>query len=1600
MKFQFFGILFIVPVTLFTLSAIQAQSNHPITDCLGAQVLCSDSTFLFEPQGYGIDDFANPNNDEGCLTNFEVQSAWYYFEFQRSMPADSKIQFLVTPTSTPGPGVNRDFDFALYGPNLLCDSLGSPLRCSETFASGLPTGLDSTASENSERGVYPTEDGLVADLTVQPGEGYYLLLSNWDMSPTEFKISWGGSAAKWLNCKATPGCDFYAIDAGRDSSLCQSPFVQQIVLAGDTTGVGADEALFWTGTAAALALLDDPLALNPIVQIPAEFSGVLTYIINVGSGSCISSDTVRITVTGLPESPLPKDTFFCSNSTITLDGSSVLLDSYQWSDGTTGPLVTLDKPGAYSLNAIDTNACAASYDILLEEKPLPVPELPADTFFCIGTGGIRFDFGDTYKSYLWSNGSTESFFTAFFTQEVGLTVTDEFGCQASNNTSVEAKSPPNTFVEGERLICEGGSTTLTVADSTLRYRWNLGTTVATTRSIEVFEPGFYPVQVQDSLTGCTSFYPVQVRTAAPFNISISGDRQLCPDGALDIGIEDIYADYQWSTGQNSAQITVTQAGLYQLTVTGQNGCEGTGELNIQKVLTPELSLPDSLFLCLNGTVSLNTGDFFESYLWSDGQTQLNRNFSDTGSYMIEAFTNSGCVLADTLQVNYFNPPNQGITGDTLRCINESIALFVSETLAEISWSTGATEPIITVSQAGIYGVTVTDSNSCTYDYNIEVKDINALPPDPSITNPGGICPDEPALLSSSGGYSLYQWSTGELSPAIEVTEPGTYTLTVTDEFGCRASGTVTLERFQVGPLELSDTMVFCSNTTVNLDAAGPYQTWNWSDGSTTPSIQTDSEGLYAVSVLDLNGCTLKDSTELVQLESVLPILEDTFRVCPGDFVVLDAGPGFTSYDWSNGDTGRFTSTPDTGLFSVNLTDINGCDTKDTTLIMNFIPVAPVITVDPLLCEGTETNLRVEGDYIEYLWDSGDTLASLNIFQSGTYRVEVVDSNTCIQQAEITVNAIPKPEPELPAEGVLDCISNSLSLQASHPIGNFSYDWSGPDIDSDNRNLAQPVVTKEGTYLLRIRDLSTGCYSDTISTAVRLSQNQPAIELFAEGALDCTTNVVSINANGSSKGEVFSLRWLNPDKLFLESEQDYILNVSEPGTYYFELTNTEENCTLSDSITVVTDTDPPLANAGEEITLNCTTESGMLDGSKSDQGNIYRYRWQTTEGKILSGGSSLTPLVNQPGLYYLEVLNTGNGCQAIDSVKVLADFATPRADAGADIVLDCFGDGAVLNGTGSASGNFISYNWRSVEEHPLSNSLVVDPRIYDPGSYILYVLNIENGCSNRDTVQVFPPDNPPIGFGLKVSDPICFGDQNGEIIVDEVIQGNSPFLFSLNDKPFIQQSSFRKLSPGNYTLRVQDIDGCEYEQQVQLGYGREVKVDLGPDIEIKLGASFTLDAQINIRESEIGTLRWSSTTAELPCESCLRTVILPLETVNYGLELVDQFGCSGTDELNVVVTRPEAIFVPNSFSPNGDGLNDVLQIYAGPDVERINQFRIMDRWGEQVFGATDFLPNDPLYGWDGTFRGQALKPGVFAFALEARFVDGQTKIYSGSIHLIR
>ena len=300
-----------------------------------------------------------------------------------------------------------------------------------------------------------------------------------------------------------------------------------------------------------------------------------------------------------------------------------------------------------------------------------------------------------------------------------------------------------------------------------------------------------------------------------------------------------------------------------------------------------------------------------------------------------------------------------------------------------------------------------------------------------------------------------------------------------------------------------------------------------------------------------------------------------------------------------------------------------------------------------------------------------------------------------------------------------------------------------------------------------------------------------------------------------------------------------------------------------------------------------------------------------------------------------------------------------------------------------------YLWSNGSSSPAVSNL-------SAGSYSVTVADV-NGCSVAAMALLEEPELMVMTF--LVNDPDCFNGGEGSIEA-EVFGGTPPYQFSLNGNSFQSSPFFTGLSSGVYELSALDANGCEVTEIIAVNALVPVEVELGEPVFIELGDGAILTALVNLTYEELTSVTWSPLDSA-ECETCLTQPVAPLVTTTYSIIVEAENGCRDKDEITVFVDRTKQVYVPNAFSPNGDGSNDVFLIYAKPNsVKNIHSFLVFSRWGESVFEYYDFQPNNPAFGWTGLHRGEPLDPAVFVWFAEIEFFDGTVEILKGDIHLIR
>ncbi|MBL0342009.1 MAG: PKD domain-containing protein [Bacteroidetes bacterium] len=244
----------------------------------------------------------------------------------------------------------------------------------------------------------------------------------------------------------------------------------------------------------------------------------------------------------------------------------------------------------------------------------------------------------------------------------------------------------------------------------------------------------------------------------------------------------------------------------------------------------------------------------------------------------------------------------------------------------------------------------------------------------------------------------YNWQPGNLNGASQTVSPianTIYTVNVSDGSGCVQPFTTPI--INVTPLNatISGSLSFCAGGSTTLDAGEGYSGYNWSTGATTQTISVNTAGTYTVTVTTASGCTGTSPSVTTTVNPLpTPTISGTLAFCAGGSTTLDAGEGYTSYQWSTGATTQTISVNTAGTFTVTVTNGNGCTgtSPSVTTTVNPLPT-PTISGTLAFCGGGSTTLNA-GSYSSYLWNTGATTQTISVNTAGTFTVTVTNSNGC------------------------------------------------------------------------------------------------------------------------------------------------------------------------------------------------------------------------------------------------------------------------------------------------------------------------------------------------------------------------------------------------------------------------------------------------------------------------------------------------------------------------------------------------------------------------------------------------------------------------------
>lgn len=467
-----------------------------------------------------------------------------------------------------------------------------------------------------------------------------------------------------------------------------------------------------------------------------------------------------------------------------------------------------------------------------------------------------------------------------------------------------------------------------------------------------------------------------------------------------------------------------------------------------------------------------------------------------------------------------------------------------------------------------------------------------------------------------------------------------------------------------------------------------------------------------------------------------------------------------------------------------------------------------------------------------------------------------------------------------------------------------------------------------------------------------------------------------------------------------------INKKDAGTYVLRLTvdNVKPGCPDTVFVPLVID-DYKFAGNEESVITYCEGTSDIIDLtdhiSNEDPGGNWTEVGPNTAGTAFIGGILKVKDLKAGDYVFQYRFANGGSCPASASEVKVTIFENPIADAGFDQELTCEIAKATIGGK-SSGGNNIIYQWTEINNQPIPQPNASGMDVSIDGTYILTVTDSKTGCFDRDTVVITSDPARPKGIEIERDGPTCYGYKNGYVKITKIEGGAPPILYSFNGGPYSSINSWSNLSGSTNVIKIKDANGCELTlDNIVLIEPPLVTVEIGNDTLINIGDTVIIKPDISIPEDQVGSITYSSDYDFINCTGCFHITVYPNQTTVYTVEVKDKNGCSDKDSKKIIVKKGVNIFIPNIFTPNGDGNNDKVFISTNDkEIKRILSFQIYDRWGEKVYEAKDYLPNDPNNGWDGTLKGQKCNPGVFAYWTEIELFDGTRQILKGDVTLIR
>jgi len=369
----------------------------------------------------------------------------------------------------------------------------------------------------------------------------------------------------------------------------------------------------------------------------------LDYLLTIKG--CDSTIQTQLSITLLPVVDLGKDTSIMDGKTLTLDASGTPNATYLWQDGSTNNTFQVTESGTYWVTVTSQEGCENSDTINVSFLETPVVDLGPDQGFCEGDT-LMLEVDEGYASYLWQDSSTNNTYQVTEEGTYWVTVTSQDGCENSDTVYIY-NDIPVVDLGPDQELCDLDTLTLRINEGYASYLWQDS---STNNTYQVTESGTYWVRVT-SQAGCENSDTVHIDFLESPVVDLGPDMGFCEGDTLTLEVDEGYASYFWQDGTTNNVYQITKGGTYWVSVTNQDGCEGSDTVNIMNN-TPYVFLGNDTTLLYGDSLILNAGSEGQEYTWQDGSSDQWFTVKEDGTYWVNV-SNGECSASDTINVEFY-----------------------------------------------------------------------------------------------------------------------------------------------------------------------------------------------------------------------------------------------------------------------------------------------------------------------------------------------------------------------------------------------------------------------------------------------------------------------------------------------------------------------------------------------------------------------------------------------------------------------------------------------------------------------------------------------------------------------------------------------------------------------------------------------------------------------------------------------------------------------------------------------------------------------------------------------------------------------------------